>query len=303
MTKQFLIAGLLGATLLGSNPAVATAAERDRPNQRMNSWQGSADRGQARVERMERPTMSPQRAERPRDTPSVRVSPPRGDRGPDRSAQNQERPDRRFPNMQASSPDANARPNGNRPPQWTQNRPDRPDRGQELGQNRPDRPQNWNQNRPGDPRPGAGLTRPDRPQNWNQTRPGNRPDDRGDWRNNRGDRYTWDTRNPRHRTHNWDRDWRRDQRYDWQRYRDRYGNRYRSNYYAPRGWSYGYSRFSIGFSLWSGLYASQYWINDPYYYRLPPAYGSLRWVRYYDDALLVDIRSGQVVDVIYDLFW
>ena len=31
--------------------------------------------------------------------------------------------------------------------------------------------------------------------------------------------------------------------------------------------------------------------------------GPYRWVRYYDDALLVDIYSGEVVDVIYDFFW
>ncbi len=36
---------------------------------------------------------------------------------------------------------------------------------------------------------------------------------------------------------------------------------------------------------------------------LPPAYGSYRWVRYYDDVILVDLRSGYVVDVIHDFFW
>lgn len=55
--------------------------------------------------------------------------------------------------------------------------------------------------------------------------------------------------------------------------------------------------------LWSGLFADQYWISDPYYYRLPPAYGSLRWVRYYNDALLVDVETGYVVDAQYDFFW
>ncbi|MGB3928318.1 MAG: RcnB family protein, partial [Sphingobium sp.] len=49
--------------------------------------------------------------------------------------------------------------------------------------------------------------------------------------------------------------------------------------------------------------SNSYWINDPYQYRLPPSYGTLRWVRYYDDALLVDIRDGYVVDVIHDFFW
>ena len=48
---------------------------------------------------------------------------------------------------------------------------------------------------------------------------------------------------------------------------------------------------------------SNYWLNDPWQYRLPPAYGPYRWVRYYNDALLVDIYSGQVVDVIYGFFW
>jgi Nickel/cobalt transporter regulator len=102
---------------------------------------------------------------------------------------------------------------------------------------------------------------------------------------------------------NWNRDWRRDQRYDWQRYR--YSNRglFSSNaYYAPYGWDYGYRRFSIGFSLSYLLYDQQYWLDDPYSYRLPPADGPYRWVRYYDDVLLVDLRSGQVVDAIYDFF-
>ena len=41
----------------------------------------------------------------------------------------------------------------------------------------------------------------------------------------------------------------------------------------------------------------------PYAYRLPEAYGPYRWVRYYNDALLVDIRDGRVVDVVNDIFW
>ena len=74
-------------------------------------------------------------------------------------------------------------------------------------------------------------------------------------------------------------------------------------YAAPRGWDYGYRRFSVGITLSSLLYANNYWLNDPYAYRLPPAYGTLRWVRYYDDAMLVDVRDGYVVDVIHGFFW
>ena len=59
----------------------------------------------------------------------------------------------------------------------------------------------------------------------------------------------------------------------------------------------------IFYSLGSLFFGSRYWINDPWQYRLPEVYGPYRWVRYYDDALLVDIYSGEVVDVIYDFFW
>lgn len=102
----------------------------------------------------------------------------------------------------------------------------------------------------------------------------------------------------------WDsRAWRNDSRYDW--FRHRAANRALfslGRYYAPyRG--YGYSRIGIGFRLGSPFYASRYWINDPWRYRLPDVYGPYRWVRYYDDALLVDIYSGEVVDVIHDFFW
>ena len=51
------------------------------------------------------------------------------------------------------------------------------------------------------------------------------------------------------------------------------------------------------------LFAQSYWINDPYAYRLPDTDGAFRWVRYYNDALLVDVYSGEVVDVIHDIFW
>lgn len=102
----------------------------------------------------------------------------------------------------------------------------------------------------------------------------------------------------------WDRDWRSDNRYDWWRYRQYNRGAYRlPAYRAPPGWGYGYSRFSIGVYLGGPLFGSSYWIDDPYSYRLPPAYGTLRWIRYYDDALLVDIRDGYVVDVIHDFFW
>ena len=102
----------------------------------------------------------------------------------------------------------------------------------------------------------------------------------------------------------WNRDWRRDNRYDWQAYRFSNRNFYRqSRYYDPFGSRYGYQRFSIGIRIGSSYYNDRYWISDPFAYRLPYADGPYRWVRYYDDVLLVDLRSGAVIDVIHDFFW
>lgn len=128
-----------------------------------------------------------------------------------------------------------------------------------------------------------------------------RQNDQRDWRNNRDNDRRWDRG---HDNRRWDRDWRRDQRYDWQRYRNQNRRSYHlPRYYAPRGYGYGYNRFSIGVTIGSAFFGSGYWINDPWMYRLPPAYGDYRWVRYYDDVLLVDLRTGYVVDVIYDFFY
>ena len=100
----------------------------------------------------------------------------------------------------------------------------------------------------------------------------------------------------------WSTDWRRDNRYDWRNWRNRNRNRFRIGiYYDPFGW--GYQPYSIGWRLWPNYYSSSYWINDPWQYRLPYAPPGTRWVRYYDDALLVDTWSGEVVDVIRNFFW
>ncbi|HYD07991.1 MAG TPA: RcnB family protein [Reyranella sp.] len=102
----------------------------------------------------------------------------------------------------------------------------------------------------------------------------------------------------------WDRnDWRRNTRYNWYGYRNQHRDLYRvGRYYSPYR-NYSYNRLSIGFFLDSGFYGNRYWINDPWQYRLPEVYGPYRWVRYYDDVLLVDIYTGEVVDVIHDFFW
>lgn len=100
----------------------------------------------------------------------------------------------------------------------------------------------------------------------------------------------------------WQRDWRDDNRYDWRHHRDRHRSIFHVGvYYDPFGW--GYQRYNIGWRLWPSYYSRNNWLSDPWMYRLPPAYPGTQWIRYYDDALLVDVWTGEVVDVIYDFFW
>jgi hypothetical protein len=158
----------------------------------------------------------------------------------------------------------------------------------------------WDQNRDGN------LDR-----NWDRDRDG-----RLDRRLDRNDDERIDRRYDQNRNGQLDRrvDRNNDNRLDRSRGNDRWTNNWRnhrqsnSSYYRPGRYyspysGHSYSRISIGFSLGSGYYGSRYWINDPWEYRLPAAYGTYRWVRYYDDVLLVDIRNGRVVDVIRDFFW
>jgi Ni/Co efflux regulator RcnB len=101
----------------------------------------------------------------------------------------------------------------------------------------------------------------------------------------------------------WDHGWRNDRRYDWQGWRNSHRDIYRGGFYRPP-YGYGsYRRWDVGVRLPTVLFAQNYWISDPGYYRLPPIYGPYRWIRYYNDALLIDTYSGEVVDMIPDFFW
>lgn len=160
---------------------------------------------------------------------------------------------------------------------------------------RQDRNRSWDGNR-------------DRDQNWNRERPAEQQRWRGNnnWGNDqrRDNDRRWNNDRDDDRRGTWNRGWRDDRRYDWRQYRNQNRNYYRMpRYYDPYGYRYGYRRFSIGIFLDDLFFSSRYWISDPWEYRLPPASGPYRWVRYYDDVLLVDLRNGRVVDVIYDFFW
>jgi hypothetical protein len=105
----------------------------------------------------------------------------------------------------------------------------------------------------------------------------------------------------RHSDRHWDTNWRHNSRYDWRNYRNHHRSLFHLGiYFDPFGWNY--SPFQIGWRMWPSYYSNRFWF-DPSMYGLPYAPPGTQWVRYYNDAILVDTWSGQVVDVLYDFFW
>lgn len=139
---------------------------------------------------------------------------------------------------------------------------------------------------------------------WQGDRRDGQRADRRDWRQNDwrwgwNGRQGWDNRDFRR----WDNRWRSNRTYNWHDYRRSNVRIFRPGaYYAPYR-NHRYSRLNIGFQLDSLFFQPRFFINDPWAYRLPAAYGPYQWVRYYDDVLLVDIYTGEVVDVIDNFFW
>jgi len=68
----------------------------------------------------------------------------------------------------------------------------------------------------------------------------------------------------------------------------------------PPGW--GYQRWVVGAFLPPVFLVSDYWYADWDLIGLPPPPPDYRWVRYGSDLLLVDLTTGEVIDVVYDVF-
>jgi len=278
--RKFLIPLLMASALV---PAAALAQDRDRSAERRAERAERSERGeQPRQERRERsaPAVEVQRSlpSQASDTARERSFGHRGDQQRSERAVEVQRTrdadsDRAFGRRPIVQQDGVARDDPRRPARDRDGRQDRPAPGSTVGSTTQD----------GQQRGGFGGFR-DR-----IVRDGDRVEHRRD-----------DRRRDDHR--DWRRDWRGDHRYDWRRHRDRNRWVFRiGTYYDP--YRYGYRRYDIGYRMWPNYYSSNYWLNDPWEYRLPPAYGPYRWVRYYDDALLVNIYTGQVVDVIHHFFW
>lgn len=71
--------------------------------------------------------------------------------------------------------------------------------------------------------------------------------------------------------------------------------------YAPGGWN-GYRRPSRGWKLPSYWYSPSFFISDYARYRLAPPPAGYVWVRYYNDAVLIDSRR-RVADCVPGIAW
>lgn len=74
----------------------------------------------------------------------------------------------------------------------------------------------------------------------------------------------------------------------------------RPEYVAPRGLPH--PRVSSGDQLAAAFYDRSFWIEDFAIYRLPQPADNQQYIRYRDDMLLVNVRSGRVVRVYRDFF-
>jgi len=89
-------------------------------------------------------------------------------------------------------------------------------------------------------------------------------------------------------------------RNDWNDWRNR--NR---SVFARGAWQapFRYTPFRPGLRIAPAYYGPRYFLADPWRYHLPPAGYNQRWVRHYNDLLLVDVRRGVVIDVIRNFYW
>jgi len=114
-------------------------------------------------------------------------------------------------------------------------------------------------------------------------------------------RYDNNYRQPRPTADHWRK---QNVRTNWQQYRRNFHSpkRYRIGaYHGPRG--YQYRRWFYGERLPSIYYARPFWLFNVIAYGLFTPPPGLIWVRYGDDALLIDRYTGEIVQVRYNVFY
>jgi Ni/Co efflux regulator RcnB len=131
-----------------------------------------------------------------------------------------------------------------------------------------------------------------RPVNQNDRNANDNRRDNPNWGdNNRGDNRNWNGNNNRHNV-----DMRR-----WHRNFDA-PRRFRAGTYnAPR--DYHYRRWGYGQRLPRDYYARNYWLMDFVMFGLLAPPDGYVWVRYGPDALLIDVETGEIIQVQYNVFY
>jgi Ni/Co efflux regulator RcnB len=123
-----------------------------------------------------------------------------------------------------------------------------------------------------------------------------RSGDRGDIREERRD-LREARREYREDLNDRNRRWGRD---DWRGWRNTNRNLYRGGRWSA---PFRYNAWRPGVRIAPSYFGQRYWIADPWRYRLPPARYGQRWIRHYNDVVLVDHRRGIVIDVIRGFYW
>lgn len=246
---------------------LAAAAQPDRANstfqQRAHGQHGPQNRDQANRPQANRHQPAPQ-AQAPQQAAPQQAAPQRAAQDRGRDRDRDQSRDRRGGDNRWSGNRGDDRRSGNRDDnRRSGNRNDNRWSG-DRGDNRDNRARPGNDRRP-DYRPG------------NNHRPGG-------FDNNRG-RRDWSS-------------WRNEHRRNWNRPSRRFHG---PTYHRPSGWYY--RRWSFGDFLPSLFWSSQYWISNYAMYGLPVPPPGATWVRYGDDAVLIDRFTGEVIDVEYDFFY
>ena len=163
--------------------------------------------------------------------------------------------------------------------QTSQQQPNQPPKNQQNGQQ-------WNQQN------GQAQSR-QYGQQWNQQN--------GQPQYTQSHRYDWATYQPGHSPPQWQQ---YGQRFDAQSYqwnRTSYQRYHYRPYVQPYGWYA--QRWEYGQILPALFWGRDYWLTDYAGFGLiDPPYGYV-WVRYGNDALLVDVESGQILSVEYGVFY
>lgn len=98
------------------------------------------------------------------------------------------------------------------------------------------------------------------------------------------------------------RDSRQERREDWRDYRRSHPDIYRGPAYAGPSRNWRYRPVNVGYRFEPVYYGQRYWI-DADRYRLPRPVATQRWVRYGNDVVLVNVRTGRVVAVNNGFFY